>query len=527
MIDKSMLLALLTAFLCPGSKATSEIMLSTVINDNMVIQGKQKLPIWGWAEPGEKVTVSFNNREKTAIADDVFCWKVEFEPMDYARTPLTMHITGSSGDAITFENILIGEVWIGAGQGNMAFPLQRSARGQEFIAKASDPLIRLYSIQNRASALPQITCTSSEWTPCSPEAVSGFSAVLYYFGLQLRHDLDVPVGLILLSHGGCIRGWIPVQGFRKQKNNKAFQANADTTGKVMNRSSARLLKDLRAFNVNVWSGMNKALAGKGRTLVYPPFLSVSDQRPFNAMVNPLIPYAVKGVLWYQGEHDVRYDNRTGLYFNCMKALIEGWRECWQQGSLPFYFVQLAPRDYLRRTNNPLSLPELWENQVKSLSIPATGMASTFDVSPVEGRYPEKGDPERKYEVGCRLALIALAKDYGAKDLVYSGPVYKSHEVERNAIRVSFDHVGGGLRSRNQQPLNWFAIAGQDQPFVKADAEINHDTVIVSSPDIAEPVAVRFGWHQLAVPNLMNKEGLPALPFRTDQWEGRGNGTPGK
>jgi len=522
MMSKAILSALTNVFLGLVLGASAEITMSTVVGNDMVVQGKQKLPIWGWAEPGEKVTVSFNNREKTAIADDVFYWKVEFEPMDYARTPLTMHITGSSGDAITFENILIGEVWVGSGQSNMERALHTTARGEEFIKTASDPLMRLYTIWRKVSTLPQITSIDSEWKVCSPDTARGFSAVLYYFGLRLRRELDVPVGLIAVPYSGTsIQPWIPLRGFRSRKDNKAFQLIADGLEAGAKAHSDNLERSLGDVNIDFWLRMNEACAKKGQSLVELPMalapVSYGYGNLFNAMVNPVIPFGVKGVIWYQGESNVNADNRKGLYGRYMKALIEGWRECWEQESLSFYLVQLTPRDYSRLTKDPLKLPQLWENQLRVLSLPETGIASTFDVSPVEGACPEEAHPKRKYEIGCRLSLLALAKNYGKTDIEYSGPVYRSHEVEGNAIRVSFDHVGGGLRSRNQQPLDWFTIAGQDKQFVRADAEINHDTVIASSPDIAEPVAVRFGWHQLAVPNLMNKEGLPALPFRTDKW----------
>jgi sialate O-acetylesterase len=225
------------------------------------------------------------------------------------------------------------------------------------------------------------------------------------------------------------------------------------------------------------------------------------------MVHPLVPFGIRGAIWYQGESNRGEDM---LYFEKMKALINGWRSVWAQGDFPFYFVQLAP---FRYQGDVLALPRIWEAQTAALSIPNTGMAVTVDtVDNIADIHPIN-----KQDVGKRLALWALAKVYGRKGLVYSGPLYKSMAIEGNKVRVSFDHVGGGLVSRDGKPLTHFEIAGADKKFVKAKAEIDGNTVVVSADAVAAPVAVRFGWHQEAQPNLSNKEGLPASPFRSDRW----------
>ena len=221
------------------------------------------------------------------------------------------------------------------------------------------------------------------------------------------------------------------------------------------------------------------------------------------MIAPFVPYAIRGSLWYQGESN----NGEGmLYMEKMKALIGGWRSIWKDPEMPFYFVQLAP--YIYGKTNTDNLAGIWEAQAKSLAIPHTGMAVTVDIGNTKDIHPKN-----KQDVGKRLALWALAKDYGKKDLVYSGPLYKSHAVDNGSIRVSFDHVGGGLVSRDGQPLSWWQVAGQDGQFKKAEATIDGDTVVVKSAEVAAPVAVRFGWDQEAEPNLSNKAGLPASPFR--------------
>jgi sialate O-acetylesterase len=229
---------------------------------------------------------------------------------------------------------------------------------------------------------------------------------------------------------------------------------------------------------------------------------------YNGMIHPIVPFAIRGALWYQGEGN-RGDNM--LYFEKMKALIGGWRSVWGEGDFPFYFVQLAPFRY--GDGNLTALPLIWEAQTASLSIPNTGMAVTTDlVDNIADIHPRL-----KAQVARRLALLALAKTYGKSDLVYMGPVYKSMAVEGSKVRLSFDHVGGGLASRDGKPLTFFEIAGADKKFVKAQAAIDGDAVVVSSDEVKEPVAVRFAWHQEAMPNLQNKEGLPASPFRTDRW----------
>lgn len=271
-------------------------------------------------------------------------------------------------------------------------------------------------------------------------------------------------------------------------------------------------------NIKAWLPQAEKAIEEGRPLpLAPPTGSpgpgTSNQEPtklFNGMINPLVPYAIRGAIWYQGEANCIGGDST-IYYDKMKALIQGWRTVWEQKELSFYFVQLAPWSNERYGDR---LPKFWEAQTATLSIPNTGMAVVTDIT------GNLGDihPRNKKDVGRRLALWALAKDYGKKDLVYSGPLYKHMKVKGNKIIVSFDHVGKGLAARDDKPLSWFTVSGKDRNFVKADAKIVGDKVEVSSPDVSEPVAVRFAWSKKAVPNLCNKEGLPAATFRTDKRE---------
>jgi sialate O-acetylesterase len=295
-------------------------------------------------------------------------------------------------------------------------------------------------------------------------------------GRELHRELNVPVGLIADSWGGSrIEPWTPVEGFdlvpSQQENAKKIREN----GPKMEHGSGKLI------------GL------------------------YNAMIHPIVPYAIRGAVWYQGESN----NGEGmLYLDRMKALVGGWRAVWKQGDFPFYHVQIAPYNYSRKgpevDRNTTALAELWEAQTESAKqIPHTGMAVINDVGELNDIHPKN-----KQEVGHRLALIALAKDYGRKDLVYSGPVFTGHAVEGNRIRLKFDSVGGGLASRDGKPLNWFEVAGADGKFVAANAAIDGKDVVVSAAGVAEPKAARFAFSQLAEPNLMNKEGLPAGAFRT-------------
>jgi sialate O-acetylesterase len=316
---------------------------------------------------------------------------------------------------------------------------------------------------------------SDGWKVCSPETVAGFTGVGYFFGRRLNKELDVPIGLIGSNWGGTrIEPWTPPAGFK---------------------SVPALKKD---FADKLDSFPQKRDNG-----------TINHQTPlalYNGMIHPLLPYTIRGAIWYQGESN----NGEGMLYNeKMKALIAGWRSVWKNDELPFLFVQLAPFKYGRR--NPEDLAGIWEAQTATLAVPNTGMAVTTDIGNVRDIHPRN-----KQDVGARLALWALAKTYGKQDVVYSGPLYRGMKVEGDSIRLSFDHVGGGLVSRDGEDLTWFTIAGKDLEFVKAKAVIDGDTVVVSADGVKNPVAVRFGFDQVAEPNLSNKAGLPASPFRTKE-----------
>jgi sialate O-acetylesterase len=444
--------------------ARADVTLPSFFGDNMVLQRDLPLPVWGWAQAGEKVSVSLDNNtvSTTALADGMWIVKL---PIMKAGGPYEMTVTGNN--TVTFRNVLVGEVWICSGQSNMEMAVSKSAQGAEVAAQAANPRIRLLLIPRTSSHQPARDVTA-KWKSCTPETAAGFSAAAYFFGREINKQLDVPVGLIESAWGGtAITPWTnPAVGHAPPQGNLP-------TGKK------------------------------------PAKFKVGDL--YNGMIHPLVPFGIRGAIWYQGEaNTVARDGRK--YLPKMQDLIAGWRTAWGQGDFPFYYVQLPPYAYSARgkAGTAMDLPELRQAQLDALSIANTGMAVTTDIGG-GGLHPAN-----KQDVGKRLALWALAKTYGRKDLTCSGPLYKSFKIETNKIRVSFDY-GKGMKARGGKNLNWFEIAGEDRTFYQAKAVVDGETIVVSSDSVARPVAVRFGANQMAVPNLVNEADLPASPFLTDTW----------
>jgi sialate O-acetylesterase len=429
------LIGALAVVLAVAGPASAEVKLSGIFGSHMVLQREMPLPVWGWAEPGEAVTVQLDSDKAETKADDEGNWKVTFPARKSDGESHTLTVRGAN--TIELTDVLIGEVWIGSGQSNMKL-------GGQSVAK-DHPGIRIYQVPDKSGQWQKDVAGS--WKVCGPKTAGVWSsAVLHGFGLRLREDLDVPVGLIHASwNSSWIHGW--------------FVGGPEYKG----------------------------------------------------MIHPLIPFAIRGVLWYQGEANTgRAGNDPLSYYTGMKKLIEGWRKVWNR-QFPFYFVQIAPfKGYPKG-----ALPLTWHSQAAALKLPRTGMVVTTDLSNTGNIHGVD-----RVEVGRRLALWALTKDYG-KELVYSGPMYKEMKVEGDAIRISFAHVGGGLVSRDGRSLSHFEIAAEDGEFVPAEARIAADgkTVLVDAGGVENPAQVRFAWQNTAQPNLMNKEGLPASAFRTKDWHG--------
>lgn len=489
-----------------GSKGDAEVRLPHILGDKMVLQRDMPVPIWGWAEPGEEIAVKFGKHEIKTKADAAGNWIVKLPAME-AGGPYVMKVTGKN--TILLTDILVGEVWICSGQSNMAMGVGGSSSASEAIPAAEYPKIRFFKVPNRISVLP-VSDVNGVWRKCSPATVRPFSAVGYFFGRELHEQLDVPVGLINTSWGGSrIEPWTPPAGFASVPKLEEISKMIEMAGPNYEAAVSKAVDD-----IEVWLPTAKKALAEGESVPAPPFwprhqLDGLGQPTalYNSMIHPLVPFGIRGAIWYQGESN---HSEGMMYFEKMKALINGWRAVWGEGDFPFYFVQLAP---FRYGGSPLQLPLLWEAQTAALSLPNTGMAVINDIGNLIDIHPRN-----KEDVGKRLALWALARTYGREDVVYSGPMYKSMAVEEGRISIGFDHVGGGLVSRHGGPLTWFEIAGEDKKFVKAEARIDGDKVIVWNDTVSNPVAVRFGWYREAVPNLMNKEGLPARSFRTDRWE---------
>ena len=464
--------------------ASADVTLPSVIGDNMVLQQEMNVPLWGWAAPGEKVAVSFAGRETNTVAAVDGRWEVRLQPLKASTNPAQLTIQGHN--RITLTNVLVGEVWLCSGQSNMEKPIstqpgQKPTRNYVEELKTGDkyPTIRLFKAAKTLAAVPAKDVEGA-WKICSSNALetNKFSAVGYFFGREIQKALSVPVGLLESSWGGTrIEPWTPVEGFNAVPKLAAFGQPIPPASKLSNTVSMAI---------------------------------------YNGMVAPLVPFGIRGALWYQGESNCMDQHDGAIYTDKMEALITGWRQVWGEGNFPFYYVQLAPFHYFempkRRVLTPEALPLLWEAQTAALRISNTAMAVTTDL--VDNL--KDIHPTRKVEVGQRLARIALARDYGRKNLVTSGPVFKQMEVRGAKAVLSFDEVDGGLMSRDGQPLTWFTIAGADGNFVAADARFDGNTVVVSSASVRDPKAVRFAWNESAQPNFFNKAGLPAVPFRTDR-----------
>ena len=449
----------------------------------MVLQRNQELAVWGWDEAGAEVTVRLGDSSVSGKAGKDGKWSVKL-PKQSAGGPHTMTVSGSN--TVELSDILIGEIWVCSGQSNMAWRVEQSSNAQTEIKAAKFPRIRLFHVPRNATGVPQDD-VEAQWKVCSPETIPTFSAVSYFFGRHLHRELDVPIGLIATSWGGTrIEPWTPPEGFAQVE-----------AVKEMGESILRRRKEVAAASEAAKKAGKPApknpLANRGVPMAL-----------YNGMVHGLAPFGIKGAIWYQGEAN-RLDG--ALYEQKMHALIKGWRTVWGQGDFPFYYVQLAP--FIYRGAEPTMLAHLWEAQTKVLKFKNTGMAVTTDIATVKNIHPPN-----KQDVGKRLALWALAKDYGKNELVYSGPIFKSAKIDGNGIWLEFNHTGEGLKSSDGKPLTWFTIAGTDGKFVSAKAEIHGNKVHVSSDNVANPTDVRFAWDQTAEPNFVNSAGLPASPFRT-------------
>ena len=514
--ERWLILAAVTSLLAGGATVLADVRLPEVISNNMVLQKDIPLPIWGWASPGEEVTVTLGGSSVKSTADGAGKWKVVLPAIKTAGGPHEMTVKGKN--EIKVGNILIGEVWAGSGQSNMQWAVNQSANAQAEIAAAKFPKIRLFVIPLVPAGTPSDQ-VFARWVECTPETVAGSSAVLYFFGREIHQKLDTPVGLITTAWGGTrIQPWIPPQGYAAipelagEKNDMLNMLNGFS--KQLTDYSAAVKTYAEKFK-DVKPG-DALPAVPGAMPGHPLNNNYQHTGLYNGMIHPIVPFGIRGFLWYQGESN----NGQGMhYYQLKRGLIEGWRSVWnQEGNrdFPFLFAQLAPFNY---GGDPTNLAGIWEAQVETLKVKNTGMAVLTDITTLNDIHPPN-----KQEVGRRLALWALANTYGQSNLVYSGPLYQSMKVDGNKAVISFRHAAG-LKSSDGKDLSWWSVAGEDKKFVKATARIEGETVVVTAEGVTKPVAVRFGWHQSAIPNLANGAGLPASPFRTDTWTDAVNVTP--
>ncbi len=457
-------LTLLTIWLASVDRqANAAVKPHPLFSDNCVLQQGMKVPVWGTADDGEKVTVKLQDQEASATAKGGK-WRVDLNNLQPGG-PFEMTIAGA--DTVTVKNVLVGEVWIASGQSNMQWSVNRSADPETTIAQAANARIRLLTVPREAADKPQDTAAVA-WVECNPQTVPEFSAVAYHFGRALEAQLQVPVGLINTSYGGT-----PAEAWTSK-------------------AALEAVPELK---------MVDGTAAQGNAAQRPTGL-------YNAMIHPLLPYAIRGAIWYQGESNA---GRAYEYQTLFPTMIGCWRKDWGQGDFPFLFVQLAPFHKIVEQPGASEWAELREAQRLTVkNVPNTAMAVITDVGDENVIHPQKKAP-----VGERLALAARALGYGEK-IEYSGPTVAGVEIAENRITLSFDHVGSGLKTSDDGPLKGFAIAGKDNVFHNATAEIQQDRVVVTSPEVAEPVAVRYGWADYPVVNLANRDGLLASPFRTDE-----------
>ncbi len=627
----------------------ADVKLPRIFSSNMVLQKGIEIPVWGWANKGEQITVTFNNKSVRAKTDSNGKWMVKLPVQEYGG-PHKMTIKGKN--TIELDNILIGEVWVCSGQSNMEWRVVQSVNGEKKVAAANFPKIRLFTVPKAVAQFPQDDISSGEWVECTPETVPNFSAVGYFFGRDVFKELNVPVGLIYTSWGGTVaETWSSAETISKDPDlkGKLTELQQMDLNKYQDEKLAQVKKMLGGelsdkdlgmqngqpvwsavdFNDNSWRtiktpmyweqqgyvdidgigwyrkeimlteqqsnanatlhlgkiddsditfmngitiGKTDGLYDKDRVYTIPKellkpgknmivvrvddtggnggiwgdpenqFLAIGSEKVdisgdwkfkiskatvgavnigpnsyptllFNAMINPILPYGIKGAIWYQGESNA---GRAKQYQRIFPEMIMDWRKHWNQGDFPFLFVSLA------NFNPPVENPgesdwaELRESQTKTLSLPNTGMALAIDIGEANDIHPKN-----KQDVGKRLALNALKVAYN-KDIVFSGPMYKSVEFKNGKAILIFSETGSGLKAKDKYGyLKGFTIAGSDKKFQWAKAEIiDNKTVVVYSENIKDPKSVRYGWaNNPDDVNLYNIEGLPANPFRTDDWPG--------
>jgi sialate O-acetylesterase len=518
---KTIFSAINLALLLTASPLLAEVKLASPFTSHMVLQRDKQVRVWGTADAGEKITVEFAGQTISTTADADGKWQVDLQPMEASAESRTFTVTGSkTARPVELDDVLVGEVWLASGQSNMDFSLSKKVKyfagvtnEDAEIAAANYPLVRLFTGGAQKTYAPT-NRVGGEWKICTPENAPAFSAVAYFFARDLQREIKVPIGIITEAFGASTaEAWIDRATMANDPKLKPLLDRFDAAVENFRTNHPAIVapprsEDVSATNeisaaTNSASSSTNSVARRRRGNAGPRD-PVQDQHNatvlFNGMINPVVPYAIRGAIWYQGESIVA--GGIPLYPHVQAALIRDWRALWGEGDFPFYIVQLAGQDAASNR------PEVREAQATVLQLPNTGMAVATDIGERKNVHPKN-----KQDVGDRLSRIALANVYGEK-IEFSGPVYESMKVEGSSIRVNFSHADG-LVARDGN-LKWFEIAGADGKFVSAGAKINGSTVIVSSPEISVPVAVRYAWVNFPDGgHLYNSAGLPAAQFRSD------------
>jgi sialate O-acetylesterase len=491
-------LLLMTGFFS-STICSAQVTLSNIISDHMVIQRDLPVHIWGRSAPGDQVSVTFRDETKVVTANQFGRWNAYLKP-GAAGGPFEMTVKGTAGNAspaIVIHDILVGDLWVASGQSNMEFELRKAATAASDLPEAGNPRIRLLIVKKRAADYPQDSVDTDGWAASTSETAKDFSAVAWYFVREIEQKEHVPVGVIDSTWGGTVaESWVRLTALGEDaalnplfaSRGKMLDKAADTEAEI--KDQKRQQDEARATGKPVpefpW---------------HPPLESWGPGLLWNGMIAPLTPLPIRGAIWYQGESNSALQ-RFPTYNRIMRALIEDWRKQWGVGAFPFLYVQIS-----NFKSTPL---EDWANlrqqQVETLGLRNTAMAVTIDIG-----NPDDVHPKDKIDVGHRLALAARHLSYG-EDVKYWGPMFRQATSEGSAIRAWFDH-GMGLTAKGGEETG-FEVAGADGKFTPATAKIDGDTVVASSPDVATPVYVRYGWANSPKCNLFNGEGLPASPFNS-------------
>lgn len=495
------------ASLIVGSSAQADVKLPRVFSSNMVLQREMKVPVWGTADDGEEVTVTFQGQTLTTKAEGGK-WRVNLEPLKASKDPATLTVSGKN--KVEFQNVLVGEVWVCSGQSNMEWSLLNTDNSEEVISASTNPMIRLFVVQHQISETPAEDVKAQwQWVQAMPDSVRYFTAVGYFFGREIELTQDVPVGLIQSAWGGT-----PAEAWTPEASLEEIPEWANKIKNFYGPIAAKRDEIAAKYKQQVsdWQEASKKAKAEGKQAPnYPNAPMAPGLSPhwpsglYNGMIYPIQPFAIRGVIWYQGESNA---GDPIWYETLFPAMITSWRKTWGEGDFPFYFVQLAP--FWAGNNEGTNYAGLRDSQRRTLELPNTAMAVITDtVTDVKDIHPR-----RKKDVGERLALAARQNVHGEK-IAGTSPMFSGLTIDGNKAIVSFDTVGGGLEAKDGE-LKGFTIAGADKVFHPATAVIEGDKVVVSSPAVAQPEAVRFGYKNVPEVNLFTKEGLPVSPFRSEK-----------